>query len=89
MKLLLLVLTTAVVAFTRFHIPTHALSLPGAYEAVAHLFVGSLLGAFAVTRSKNPNWLKAFGENLFTNVYLQLSLVLSGVELFAFFTLPR
>jgi hypothetical protein len=39
-------------AVGRFLIPGHALSLPGTYEAFAHLWVGGLLGAWCCSR----NW---------------------------------
>ena len=55
----------------RFFMPTHALSLPGTYEAFAHLFLGGLIGAWAVSKDK---------------FYLFLVIALSVVELVAFFS---
>ncbi len=49
----------------RFFVPHHKLDLPGAYQAVAHLWVGGLIGAFAVSKKKS---------------YLMLVLLLIGVE---------
>lgn len=56
-------------ATVRFFVPTHAISLAGGYEAVAHLFVGGLLGAYWASRKWN---------------YLWMALAISGVELLAF-----
>lgn len=55
----------------RFSMPSHQLSLPGTYEAFAHLFLGGLIGAWLVSKEK---------------FYLLVVLALSAVELVAFFT---
>lgn len=55
----------------RFSMPSHQLSLPGTYEAFAHLFLGALIGAWLVSKNK---------------FYLFLILALSAVETVAFFT---
>ena len=55
----------------RFFVPGHGLSLPGTYEAFAHLFVGGLIGGWVVCRK---SWL------------LYVVGVMSLVELLAFFT---
>ena len=39
-------------ACARPFMPTHQLSLPGSYEAAAHLFVGGLIGAWLADRSR-------------------------------------
>ncbi len=61
-----------IMAGIRFFIPTHPLSPSGSYEAVAHLFVGGLIGAFLASKQKG---------------YLAIAGLLSLVELVAFFTL--
>lgn len=68
---LVLILLAALFSVIRFSIPVHQPSLPGSYEAFAHLFVGGLIGAWAVSRK----W-----------IYMWIVLALSAVELFAFFT---
>lgn len=68
----LLVFLAVCIAVARFFIPAHPLSPHGSYEAFAHLFVGGLIGAWLVSR----RWL-----------YLWLVIVLSAVELVAFFWL--
>lgn len=68
---MLLVLVSLTLSVIRFLIPSHALSLNGSYEAVAHLFVGGLMGAWIVSKEKT---------------YLLLVGVLSLVELVAFFS---
>lgn len=66
-----IIIAALAVALVRFMVPTHPLTLVGSYEAVAHLMVGSLIGAWLVSRK----WL-----------YLGLVLGLSAVELVAFFS---
>ena len=56
----------------RFAIPSHPVSASGTYEALAHLFVGGLIGAFMVSK----DWW-----------YLAVAVALSAVELAAFITL--
>lgn len=68
---LCLVLLSVVFGMLRFLMPNHALSLPGTYEAFAHLFLGGLLGAWLESRKY---------------IYLVLVAILTGVELVAFFT---
>ncbi len=67
-----LVLVCVVFSVLRFFMPTHSLSLPGTYQAFAHLFIGGLIGAWLVSKEKS---------------YLFMLLALSAVELVAFFTL--
>ncbi len=66
------VLAVIVVALSivRFMIPSHPLSGPGSYEAVAHLVVGFLIGAYVAGRDRR---------------YLWAALALSAVEVVAFF----
>lgn len=66
---LCLFLFAALLAYFRFHMSSHPVSIDGSYEAIAHLFVGGLLGAWLVSR-------KYF--------YLVLVVALSGFELFSF-----
>jgi hypothetical protein len=73
-NLLIIVVLVVILSVMRFFMPTHSLSLPGSYEAVSHLFVGGLIGAWLVTKDK---WYGFF------------VLFLSAVELTAFFTLKR
>jgi hypothetical protein len=40
------------IAAPRPFLPAHSASLPGSYEAVAHLFVGGIVGAWIVTRQR-------------------------------------
>lgn len=68
---LVLWLVALTLATGRFLMPTHALSVAGAYEAAAHLFVGGLIGAWFASRRRR---------------YLLLAVGLSAVELFAFLT---
>ncbi len=69
---LLLIVVAIVFAVVRFFIPTHPVSPHGSYEAFAHLFVGGLIGAALTTKK----WF-----------YIGLVVVLSIVELVAFFSL--
>lgn len=66
-----LVIAALVIALIRFMIPTHPLTLVGSYEAVAHLFVGGLIGAWLVSRR---------------HLFLVVFVLLSVVELVAFFS---
>ena len=68
-KTTILLVVSLVFGILRFFMPTHALSLPGTYEAFAHLFLGGLAGAWAVSKDK---------------YYLFLVIMLSIVEIFAF-----
>jgi hypothetical protein len=46
------VLTIAIVlAVIRPFLSPHPVSMPGSYEAMAHLFVGGVIGAWLVTRA--------------------------------------
>lgn len=67
---LIVLLLCIAVGVGRFFVPTHDLSLPGTYEAFAHLLVGGLIGAWLVTRN---------------GFYGSLVLFLSAIELFKFF----
>lgn len=69
----ILVLVGLSLIFTvgRFFVPHQSPSLPGTYQAFAHLFVGGLLGAYFADRQERHDCL-----------YIALSL--SGVELLAF-----
>lgn len=68
---IVLLMIALVFGVLRFSIPSHQLSLPGTYEAFAHLFLGGLIGAWLVSKEK---------------VYLLVVLALTAVELVAFFT---
>lgn len=68
---LCLVLIVALLSVIRFSMPSHPVSVNGSYEALAHLYVGGLLGAWLVSRRY---------------FYLILVGILSGIELFAFLT---
>lgn len=69
----LLVLVAVAFGVGRFSIsiPPHPLSLPGTYEAFAHLFIGGLIGAWLASKNR---------------FYLFLFLILTIVELVAFFS---
>jgi hypothetical protein len=69
-NLVLLVVAVTFGVF-RFTMPSHPLSLPGTYEAFAHLFLGGLIGAWLISKDR---------------FYLLLILALSVVETVAFFT---
>lgn len=71
--LFLIALSLAVV---RFMIPTHSLSLGGSYEAIAHLFVGGLIGIWLHSKDK-------FGEDKW---YGFVALLLTIIEVVAFFS---
>jgi hypothetical protein len=58
---------------SRFYIPAHPVSLLGSYEAVAHLFIGGLIGAAAATVNHSRRW-----------EYIGLIVSLSLVEIVAF-----
>jgi hypothetical protein len=65
----ILSLACLVVFVARFTVPSHALSWPGTYEAIAHLLVGGLVGAWLASRDRK---------------YLYMFLFLSCVEMAAF-----
>jgi hypothetical protein len=69
-KSYILLVAALVFSVLRFFMPTHSLSFPGTYEAFAHLFLGGLIGAWAVSKEK---------------FYMFLVVALSLVELAAFF----
>jgi hypothetical protein len=50
-----------VLAVARPFLAPHAVSLQGSYEALAHLFVGGVFGAWLVTKSR---WLLVIGIGL-------------------------
>ncbi len=62
--------TAIVLAAIRPFLAPHPVSLQGSYEALAHLFVGGVIGAWFVTRSR---WL------LFIAVGLTIVEVVSAV----------
>jgi hypothetical protein len=72
--LVILCVFTLAFAAGRFAIPHRSLSWPGTYQALAHLFVGGLVGAYLADRKANQElfWLAVF---------------LSAVELVAFVVL--
>ena len=76
---IVLCFVAGIIAIQRFMIPTHELSPAGSYEAVAHLFVGGLIGA------KMVGWL--FKVSVAPCGWL--ALVMTVTELVAFFTLKR
>jgi hypothetical protein len=53
-----LIAIAVLIAAARPFMPTHAVSMPGSYEAMAHLFVGGVVGAWIATRQR---WLLAIG----------------------------
>lgn len=50
-----------VLAVLRPFLAPHPMSLQGSYEAIAHLFVGGVIGAWLVTRAR---WLLAIAIGL-------------------------
>ena len=48
----LVISAAVVIAALRPFTPLHAASLPGSYEAMAHIFVGGLIGAWLVNRQR-------------------------------------
>lgn len=58
---LVIIFLSAAVGIGRFFIPGHALSLPGTYEAFAHIWVGVLL---ALSFQKKPNRVLAIASLL-------------------------
>ena len=48
----ILIATAVLIAIARPFMPTHPASLPGSYEAAAHLFVGGVIGAWIATRQR-------------------------------------
>ena len=70
--ILALFVIAAIFSVIRFFIPSHPLSPSGSYQALAHLFVGGLIGAWMASKEK---W------------YGFLALGLTAVELVAFFSL--
>jgi hypothetical protein len=51
MKTLVIAAAVLVAVFRPF-MPLHSASLPGSYEAMAHIFVGGLIGAWLVNRQR-------------------------------------
>ncbi len=45
-RVVVLVSVSLLIGIGRFTVPGHGLSWPGSYEALAHLWVGGLLGAW-------------------------------------------
>jgi hypothetical protein len=68
----LITLVAVILIVLRFTIPHQQPTPAGVYTAVSHLYVGSLLGAWAVTKSWD---------------YMVPAIIMSGVELLAFFLL--
>jgi hypothetical protein len=46
------ILVAIVIAVLRPFLPTHPVSLQGSYEAIAHMVVGGILGAWLVSRAR-------------------------------------
>jgi hypothetical protein len=46
-----IIAVAALIGLVRPFLPAHAVSLAGTYEAVAHLFIGGLCGAWLMTSS--------------------------------------
>jgi hypothetical protein len=65
-----LMIFALVLAVIRLFIPKHEVTLVLSYEAVAHIFIGILIGAFATTKDK---------------FYLFVLLALTAVEGYMFF----
>lgn len=57
MKIAVIAIAIVLAAIRPFLAP-HPVSLQGSYEALAHLFVGGVFGAWLVTKSR---WLLAIG----------------------------
>jgi hypothetical protein len=52
----LAMIVAVVIAAIRPFMPPHAVSWPGSYEAIAHVVVGSLIGAWLVNRQRWLLW---------------------------------
>lgn len=88
MRIVFLVVCAAALGVGRFFVPSHELSLAGSYEAVAHLFVGGLIGAWLCGMSwqrsvpsvegVNEEWVHPH------HLYMALLVVLTLVELYCF-----
>ena len=48
----LVIVTVVLIAVMRPFMPLHSVSLPGSYEAMAHIVVGGLIGAWLVNRER-------------------------------------
>jgi hypothetical protein len=48
----LVIVVAKLIAAARPFMPLHSASLPGSYEAMAHIFVGGLIGAWIVNRQR-------------------------------------
>ena len=46
------ILVAIAIAAVRPFLPTHPVSLQGSYEAVAHMVVGGIIGAWIVSRAR-------------------------------------
>lgn len=83
-----LTLLTAFFCIVRLYIPTHPVSAGGSYTALAHVFVGLLIGMFIATPSDDCLYKKAGVISTFSiprkAIYLLFIIILCGVELFAF-----
>jgi len=53
----LLLLLAILLCIVRFFVDTHPVSFSGSYQAVAHLFVGGLLGAWLQSQAPELYWL--------------------------------
>jgi len=56
-KMIAVLVAAILITVLRSTVPGHGLSYAGSYEAVAHLFVGGLLGAWLVNRDHNLLWI--------------------------------
>ena len=54
----LVIVVVVLIAIARPFMPTHAVSWQGSYEALAHIIVGGVFGAWLATRER---WLLATG----------------------------
>jgi hypothetical protein len=50
---LLIILASSLVAAGRFTVPGHGFSWPGTYEAIAHIWVGFLVGVGVCARDRD------------------------------------
>jgi hypothetical protein len=67
---IILVLLCIVFSVVRFMIPSHPLSPAGSYEAMAHLFIGGLIGAYFVSRDRKYLWMIAALSAVETTAFL-------------------
>jgi len=87
-RIAFLILCAIAIGVGRFFVSTHALSLSGTYEALAHLFVGGLIGAWLVGMSWQRATTPTDEDTLIHphQLYLFLLVALTALEVYAFMT---